>query len=1237
MTKHRLMLSAAAAALLAAAFSPARADTEITTNTSTALSTSTSGNITISTGGVGIQTSGTPAVTINSNNSVLNEGFISNTGVDTGIGVLIDTSSGNLVSPAGLSSTGTIDLSGGGTGKEGIVISGGNTFYGPITLTSLTTTAIGGATAVTQSSSLLVKGDNSAALLLVEGTKVTSNILIGGGGIVQNASDNSTASNSIMVDLDGTVNGNVIISSQVAGTGPGMVGLQTIGGIHSCAADAAVAAGSAPSGFTCPASSGGSLVNLGSISVVGTSIYNSRGNNPEAGSAVVIGGSIDGGFLNGGPATSSGVSAATISSAGLVANGVVSPTFIIDPAKSITSTTTTGVPRTPINIGPVTADIDAADPGYSVINRGTISSQPLDPQLSTAAVIIQGYSPTYYTCLSSVAGSCDTTAHATTQTVNGSTVNVNNAGGFLNTGTISAAATTNVANVPASGRVNATAMSIGAYATVPRIDVIAETISGSTTTPGVITAQVSGVGQGNAFGLIVGQNSSVGTLNVGKGATISASVSTNTIAPTKDIATATAPFSLIAEAVIDQSAGIQTINNAGTISAVTTQLNPASGAVVNNVRRALDLQAATANNVTINNSGQILGDLLFGSTGNNHILNVGNDVNTGDANAVTGVANSPNNYAVVAESVISQALGVAPTTEVGTINFGSGTGHQLNVGGFGYVNAAIYASTGALDVHVGNNGTLFVANTSATGSMNANNLQVDAGGTLGLTISQNTTASLPVVKAATQATLAPNSNIALQFGTFVSSGFTAQSVNNPTPQDIILINAPVINIDAATLAADNAALALRTPFLFQQTQTPLSLVDDSSGQNLVLTLTPRSPGATNADGTPGLGLSGDALKQFPFIATALGNDTELGSAIASSMTVYNTAGQPTSGINIPASQQQAQQAFSQFAPDVSGGTREIAIMITDQASGPVAARQRLLRSFSDEPGEMTLWGEEFAGHINNKGRVSGDGSLTSYKDHGFGFSLGVDGGSARNGWYGGAFTFYSGDVAQLLPRATKTQTEWYMLTGYTEWKGKHVFLDTQLSAAYGNFSETRSISEGGVSRVASSKRPAAMLALGANTGMMLHYSGIEVDPHISLDGLTMREEGYSETGGGSGFDLQVAPYFANSLRTAVGADVKGTVSLWGIDLTPEGRLGYRYDVLQQAVKIKAAFESTGGLGTAGNTMTFIGPDPDSGNAILGLSLGAKTDTWQLGINYDWIRGDNGSTTQVGTLTVLGRI
>jgi uncharacterized protein with beta-barrel porin domain len=483
--------------------------------------------------------------------------------------------------------------------------------------------------------------------------------------------------------------------------------------------------------------------------------------------------------------------------------------------------------------------------------------------------------------------------------------------------------------------------------------------------------------------------------------------------------------------------------------------------------------------------------------------------------------------------------------------------------------------------------------------------------------------------------------LAMQFGTYISSGFTAASTAAPSVQSITLISANTIT--DTSLALQNAVLGQNTPFLFETPAEshidPLNITTDANtGQQLLqLRLLPRSTGAKNADGSPGLNLSGEAAMQFPFAAAALANDDQLGASIATSLTVYNTPGQPGSGINVAASQQQAQQVFSQFAPDVSGGTREIAIMLTDQASGPVAARQRLLRSYGNVPGEMTLWGEEFTGQINNKGRVAADGTLTSYKDHGFGFALGIDGGSPRNGWYGGAFTFYSGDVTQQLPRSTRTNTQWYMLTGYTDWRGKHVFLDTQISAAYGDFQANRSLTVGGIQRTATSRRPGAMLALGANTGAMLKYSGFEIDPHISLDAMTLREEGYQEANGGPGLNLDVAPYFASSVRTAVGADIKTKITVWNFDLTPEARLGYRYDLLQDAVKIKAAFESTGGRATAGNTMTFVGPDPDSGNAILGLSLGASTDTWHVGVNYDWIRGNNGSTTQVGTITVLGRI
>ena len=1232
MIKHRLMLSAAAAALLAAALAAAaaRADTTITTSTSTELNTASAGTILIdSGGGISIAKSGVAAVTINSNNDVTNNGAISNAGTDGGTGVVIDTSAGNIQSPSlGFISTGSIDLSGNNTSKRGIVIQGGNTFYGPITLTTLNAVSVTGSVTASQASSLVVQGDNSAGILLLQGTKITSNILLGGGGIAQSASTNSTAADSIIVDLDGTLNGNLFIQSPISGVGPGIIGIQTLGGIHSCASDTA-----APSGFTCPTSSGGTLVNASTISLSGTSIFNAHGN-PEAGSALIIGGSIDGGFLNAGPGTSSNITPGVIRSSGLVASGVSQPVVLIDPTRSITGSLT--APRGPVVLGRVTSDVEPVDPGYSFINRGSIAAQPLDADRSTAAIVIQGASATYFTCLGTLSSGVCSTAP--------------NSGGFLNTGTISAQTFTNSQTVTSNGTTTATALYIGAFTTVPTLDVRAEAVSSGANTSATINAAVSGIGQGSAFGVILAKDSNVPVVNVSQGASITASVTTNTVAPDKNIATSASPFTLISEALVDQGGTLKTINNAGLIQAQNTILIPGPGAVTRSLTNAIDLSAVptgtVAGGITINNSGRILGNVLLSASGDGNKLNVGN---TGSA---TGVVNTPSNYAVVAQSITGQVAGSAPLTLPTLIDFGAGTGHVLHVGGFGYVNAVINSNVNALNnalaVQVDSNGQLYVANTGA--SLQASTFNVSANGTLGLSISQsNLNNTITPVVQANSANLS-GATLALQFGTYIAagsaSGITAASTNyvagispGPTVQTVTLISAPVI-VDT-TIANQNAVLGQNTPFLFETPAEsgiqPLSIGNSAGQQLLQLSLLPRSTGAINKDGSPGLNLSAQAKNQFPFTARALATDNELGAAIATSMTVYNTPGAPGSGINVAASQQQAQQVFSQFGPDVSGGTREIAILITDQASGPVAARQRLLRSYANVAGDMTLWGEEFSGHISNRGRVAADGTLTSYKDNGFGFSLGVDGGSPRNGWYGGAFTFYSGDVSQQLPRATRTNTQWYMLTGYTDWRGKHVFLETQVSAAYGNFQETRDLFVGGLFRSATSRRPGAMLALGANTGVMMKYAGIEVDPHVSLDAMTLREEGYQEANGGPGFNLDVAPYFASSVRTALGADIKTKIKIWNFDLTPEARLGYRYDLLQQAVSIKAAFQSTGGRSTAGNTMTFVGPDPDKGNAILGLGVGAGTDTWHFGVNYDWVRGDNGSTTQVGMISVLGRI
>jgi len=1219
LSKQRFMLSAAVAVLCASA-AAALADTTISTATTTQVTTTTAGNLTIDSSGSVSLNSGGAAVVLNSNNSVTNNGVIVNGNNDSAIGILIDTTAQNVVAQGtGLVSSNSISVTGTGIGKTGVMVIGSNTYFGNITLNNLTPVALTGA-----GSTLTLSGDSSVGFNASSGTHIDGDVTFGGSiTVLSSATPAAGTAAPIMAQFAGTVYGNVVFDNTVAGSivGNGSQGVVVLGAIHACSADATA---QAAVGFVCPTGTGGlgALVNNGKIVTVGQVLVDPTSKSPvlEGGSALAVAASIDGGIYVGGPFTGNPITAGVYSSNG--ANGL--PTVVINPVLA-------GAAAQALNIGPVSSTLDVIDPGYSVINRGTISATPAVAQVSTAAMFIQGADTITYTCLG-----------------NGTLTTCGNdgLGGILNTGTISATATTNATGVVATtAQVSATALVIGSYANIPRLDLKAESIGLGSTTPGTIIASVSGSSGGIATALSIGQFSSLPTINVGQGASIVAAVSTTNLTPTLEVAPSSSPFTLVATAITDGSSSLVNINNAGTISAAVTIVTPGLNASVLSSVRAIDLTSSTANGITINNSGKILGDLLYGSGGNNYVLNVGNVGNVGGgatANPATNVSNSPLNYAIIADSIVSQASGALPSTIFNTVNFGSGTGHVLHVGAFGYVNSVIKSNPGSLAVTVDNNGTLFVANSSATGSLNASTFDIN-GGTLGLTISQNTTATTPVIRATTEAIIRANSTVGLQFGSFVSSGTTNSLADYTTPatQNLVLISAPVITIDAATLAQNNQVLAQNLPFLFQAADAAnpqlLRKVTTSTGDTLVLSLTPRSPGQFNPDGTPGLGLTGDALAQFPFVASALATDPTLGSAIATSLTVYNTPGVPSSKINVAASQQQAQQVFSQFGPDTSGGAKQVAILITDQASGPVAARQRLLRAYGNAPGDLTLWGTEFAGNINNKGRVDADNTLTNYKDHGFGFSMGLDSGSPRGGWYGGAFTFYSGDVIQTLPHDSKTHTQWYMLTGYTSWKGKHLFLDTQLSASYGNLNGTRDVNVSGSTREANGKRASLMGAGGANMGAIFGSDRFQITPHFSLDGLSMREEGYSETGGGSGVNLQVAPYYANSLRTAFGIDLRSSFPIFGINMTPEARFGYRYDLVNSPVKLRAGFISTGGVDTTNNAMTFVGPDPDTGNMIGGLSLSFGTDTWHLGAHYDYLRGNNGSVSQVGTISLLGRI
>ncbi|HEY8004660.1 MAG TPA: autotransporter domain-containing protein, partial [Phenylobacterium sp.] len=185
------------------------AQTTISSAVTTPQATSQTGDLTIGSGGSVKPPSGV-AVTIDSNNNVINGGVIQFQNVDNATGVLVlgghtgSLINNNTITVDDTSST-TTDSNGivhgpfaNGTGRIGVRVAGPGDFTGPIT------NAAGGV--------ISVKGDNSYGISLE--TNLAGSLLNGGSISIQGA-------NSIGLRTIGNVSGGVTLGGTVAAGGPG--------------------------------------------------------------------------------------------------------------------------------------------------------------------------------------------------------------------------------------------------------------------------------------------------------------------------------------------------------------------------------------------------------------------------------------------------------------------------------------------------------------------------------------------------------------------------------------------------------------------------------------------------------------------------------------------------------------------------------------------------------------------------------------------------------------------------------------------------------------------------------------------------------------------------------------------------------------------------------------------------------------------------------------------------------
>lgn len=1260
MNKRALMLTAAVSALLsghAYAASPCDTSTSTTGNcdittgfsyplytgtvdTGVANSATGLGNITLDTDSVltiGTNPPTAPAITINSGTAtapaeVNNTTQINYEGISYAVGVLLEEASvptstttyGTAEYNVGefYNSSGTVDMLGGGTAVTGILIAGGAYPGAGLsdaeTGTYANSSATGGLGLFTGATDYEPTGSTRpVAIYLGAGSVVeiqglsSYGINLIGPTYTQSSANNNTyipsGGASLLGDIDiaGTLQlepttvgsltatDNIAINiagwMQASGTStaanPAFNGTAyqgcacaMVGNINIYSGGVVSNEGAGVYGLVVEGAINGAIVNNGQITTFGTTAPSTALNadDPEGSSAVVIANNVTGGIYNGGPdSLSDTTSRATLSMDGNTYTLEISPTY-------------NGEVQVPITIGGYT---DQTGDTYSLFNRGNITASAEDANVGNTAIYMLGQ--------------------------NEAAVLIQD--GIFNSGTISSSATTNTDGSTTDTAVTATALSIGNFVTVgtggTTVNGVAYSLVNTNETgAGSISATISGAQTGTATAILISGASSgavAGSLqSIFNSGTISATATTTNLLST----------GIAAYGIYDQSGTLTTIYNTGTISAAATTLD-------NNeeIADAIDTSSNSKTSViitdqsTASNSANIYGDIHFGAMAGTL--------------TIAGIAGEP--------ATVSGDL---------YFNNSSGTDDTLTVGQYGNFSGEISeTSGGTANITVDNTGTLTMLTTLASNinstvsvavtkgaPLSVGTLSVATGGTLDISVSQgyNTTVynGVSIIDAQNVSIGNPTGNIhplEVSFGGYVGSPSNAPSQfvliesNHP-----IQISTTELN-DLATLYNGSTTNGNNVPFLFtssvcayntssQIAATTCSAAEPNSttASEIVMTLTPK----TAAE----IGLTGNAAKISPYVNEALVNDNTLGAAMITDIT----------------NQSSAQAAYASFAPDVSGATRATAISLTDSATNVVAARQRELLMYANMEGETTLWGQQFGERLSQ----ANSSTLTGYNDDGFGFVMGMDEGDAVDGRYGGAFTFFAGGMSEKEPVSAKTESEYYLLTAYSEWRGKGLFFDTQGTVGYGNLKGKRYLTltdattNATVSREADGDRPTEMLSGGMTTGGIFDWGGTVFMPQVAVDGLTLREEGYTEQNGGEGFDLHVQPYYADSLRAFVGTDIRQDFNFGDFYFQPSARVGYRYDFVDGAVKLKANFASVGTLNDQTyDPFTVEGPDPGHGNIVLGGGAAITTGTWSIGINYDYVRAGNGPTEQTGVLTLVGRI
>jgi hypothetical protein len=1151
----KLNLLAAALSFAATAIaSAAPAQVTINSSTSTPVATATVDGgkpadiIITSSGSIGVKAPGT-AVTINSNNSVTNAGQIGFTNIDNAIGVLMEGgSTGNFIG------TGTITVTESYTASTnnnnglltGAWAQGSDRTAIQVGLPGGSGTVTGG---ITQTGVITVQGNDSQGILVQ--APLTGNLLMvtvtpatsSAAAVVNNGSININGDDTVgfQVAPGGAIGGKVWISS-ITARGVGAEAINIGGDIGDATGGALDISGSvsATAYRTTTRSTNTAVTNTYTASQM-----------EQGGPAATIGANIAGGIIISAPPILTSTTNLDQDENGVPdaqqGTGEIS-VFGSAPALQIGATAPAGGGTAPaITIGPYTAGAGTAAVlnGYGLAIQGDIFANGVFDQFTSP------YLPAPVSATALQIGGQITNADGTTSTSGSVTI----AGGIYNEGQVTATAY----------QANATAIHIGAGATVPLITNTGGINANSTQVSNATTATPAS-GSLPAIPAPVAVN--VTAIQIDKGATIHEIDNSSGIVAEL---TGTGGVGGNVAAIVDKSGTLSTINNTGSIVAELTQTYTAQ--LMPGTTVAIDMskgtgpqsitQAVSQNSINstpyVTTSSYTLGTIVS-YEGNIYI-----------ATAAAGAGYDPVNYPTYWRQIGAQTPSIS-----GDILMGSGS-DTLDIEGGTVVSHLITMGAGLNTITVNNGASVSGAITEQKGGsfqinvtdgtlsdtsplkVAATSVNVGATGVLIVAADPQNKTNTDFVVSSGASVFAPGAQI----------GLTMLSLQNAPVETYHIVETEPGTGATLTAGAFGTSIVPISPYLYTATPSYVQSADPATDPSYInLTVSLKS--------TQQLGFNAAQAAAFNSVLQALPYNTRIEQDVLSQTT-----------------QAGFQQAYNQLLPDQGQGIFEA----LDSAAQSVSAMTAANPDPSTRVAGSSLWLQEVNDRVDRQG-VTTLGTNAKLLELVGGYEhMGLAGGAL-----GATLAYINDSEDDNNPNIGAGVVASMVEAGlyYRRVAGPLTF-SARAAGGYAWFSGVRTYVAPDVDVTANSSWDGTFVDGHAGVAYQQTLGRFYAVPSLSIDYLQLDESRRSEYGGGAGFDLITQPRDSSRLS---GEALVTFGEQWGhnVWVRAEVRAGYRDIFSGNIGDTTASF-----AGVTGAMPFTMAPDPQNGGwATFGFSL--KTGT-----------------------------